>query len=196
VPFALSVRIFWRLDEAHTPRTASGSFGLVTSRWSLVNWRSGTRMAIEFVLNPLTPSTPGSAGSEAAWRVLNGRSPARSKIEPRSTKNASSRWPAKSRVPFDNFRTARAGERRVVGGRPRADVGRGHANVPGDLVTVAPDVVGLPDEQVRVVQARDRAVVVEERRDPAKFLALRWVLNRNWYLMLALPLPLLSMLIS
>src|SRR5678815_4006763 len=75
VPFALRTRFFCRLDEAHTPRTASGSFGLVTSRWSLVNWRSGTRMAIEFVLNPLTLSTPGSAGSGAAWRVLNGRSP-------------------------------------------------------------------------------------------------------------------------
>jgi len=39
-------------------------------------------------------------------------------------------------------------------------------------VTVPPDVVGLPDEQVRIVQARDRAVVVEERRDPGEVLGL------------------------
>ena len=59
MPLALRVRIFWRLAVAHTPRTASGSFGPVGSAWSLVSCWSGTWMAIEFVLNPPTPSTPG-----------------------------------------------------------------------------------------------------------------------------------------
>ena len=45
----------------------------------------GTWSAIVCVLKPPTPSTPGAAGSGIAWAGLNGRRPARSKIEPRST---------------------------------------------------------------------------------------------------------------
>ena len=40
--------------------------------------------------------------------MLNGRRPPRSKIEPRSTKNGSSRWPAKTCEPSESVFTAAA----------------------------------------------------------------------------------------
>jgi hypothetical protein len=106
VPFALRTRTFWRLAAAQTPRTASGSFGPVGRAWSLVSCWIGIWIAIVSTLKPPTPSMPAAAGSGIAWSELSGRSPARSKIEPRSTKNGSSRCPANTFVPSPSDLTA------------------------------------------------------------------------------------------
>ena len=54
----------------------------------------GTWIAMVCTLRPRRLLTPSAVGSGIRWAWLNGRSPPRSKMLPRSTKNGSARWPA------------------------------------------------------------------------------------------------------
>ena len=56
----------------------------------------GTWMAIVWMFNAFVASTPGAAAVGIRWRFWKGRRSPRSKIEPRSTKKGSLRWPAKT----------------------------------------------------------------------------------------------------
>ena len=70
----------------------------------------GSCMAMTWTFKPASPSTPagvpiGGVGSGMAWAPLKGRSPSRSKMDPRSTKNGSLRWPAKKALPSARWAT-------------------------------------------------------------------------------------------
>ncbi len=75
---------------------AVGSMTSVGTEPSLVRSEIGTLMAMVWTLKPWTPLTPAAAADGMRWAAWNGRSVPRSKIEPRSTWNASERWPAKT----------------------------------------------------------------------------------------------------
>ncbi len=84
--FSSNTRTFCRLAVAQTAMTG----------WSLL-WTTsaiGTSMAIEWTFLPMVAFTPARSGSGIRCAGLNGRRPPRSKMVPRSTANASSRWPA------------------------------------------------------------------------------------------------------
>ena len=105
-PSVESVRIWGRLADAHTPITKSGSrmpsSGVAwPSFWRLA---MGTLSTIACVLKPATASRALSellALGPNVWRT-----PPRSKMPPRSTKNGSSRGPAKTVSPVPAVITA------------------------------------------------------------------------------------------
>ena len=130
---------------------------------SLLRARSvfGTCRANVFTLKPASVSSPTSVRF-APYSRSNTR---------RSRKNASSDWPAQ-RLARRGAELDRGGVEQiavVVRHRGAADVGRRRDRVVHErlllaLVPVDPDqVVGLVEVQIRVVQRRDRAGVVQER---------------------------------
>ena len=100
LPLALSnMRDLRRLAVAHTPMTAfllSGFFGTLPSRVSCL---IGISSAMVCTLYDCTELTPFMFGIEIRWASFNGRSAPRSKMLPRSTWNASARWPQKTLMP-------------------------------------------------------------------------------------------------
>ena len=115
-----------------------------------------------------TPSLPSSAASGIRCAMLNGRSPPRSKIDPRSTKNGSSRWPANTCV-AGRGAGRRACERVVVGvERGPMFTRRDRQRPPSPTLPscAGPSTrvtrVGLPDVKIGVERG-DRPGVVEER---------------------------------
>src|SRR6266487_4397206 len=112
------------------------------------SWLVGTWISIEWTLSFLIASTPGPAASGSRWNGLNGRSPARSKIEPRSTKNGSSRCPAKTLIPPGRLVTAAA------------------ASLPGGIkVFAGQQARGRCGHETVVVRSRARPDVVGWGRD-------------------------------
>ena len=106
------------------------------------------------------------------WAAWNGRSVPRSKIDPRSTKKPSARWPAEHGLSGGEHPDRRLRQRRVVGRRSRPDVARGSRDGGADRPVPGPsprveghlgDVVGLLPVPVGAVERGDRAGVVEER---------------------------------
>src|ERR1700704_6857560 len=102
-----STRAVLRLALAYTPITELRSLGSVGVMWLRARSVLGTCSTMLWTLRPATSSMPllvghGLAGSGhgTLCAALNGRSPSRSKTEPRSTKNGSSRWPAKTLPPL------------------------------------------------------------------------------------------------
>ena len=95
-----------------------------------------------------------------------------SKVEPRSTKNGSSTWPAKTLPPPGSALDRLVGDRVVVGERLGPDVVRRRGQALGQqlvahlmaaLVALAPDRVGLHEVELRVVDRADARQRVEER---------------------------------
>ena len=97
-----------RLAVAHTPITDFLELALVGVLPSRVRSRLGTWIAMLWTLNPCRPLTPFMFGIEIRWAELSGRSAPRSKMLPRSTKNASWRCPANTFRPPGRLRTALA----------------------------------------------------------------------------------------
>ena len=96
---SLSTRTFWRLADVHTPMTALRLVGSPTAASFCVARDSGSCSTIEWTFTLLSGFTPSEAAIGMMCAFCNGRNTARSKIEPRSTQNASLRCPAKTFSP-------------------------------------------------------------------------------------------------
>ncbi len=82
------------------------SIGSVGTRPRRVRWSIGTSMAIVCTLAWASASTPAALAVGIRCSDWKGRSVARSKIDPRSTKNPSARCPQNTRPPPSRLVTA------------------------------------------------------------------------------------------
>ena len=94
------------------PSTALALIGSDGTEPSRVSFRIGTWIAIVWTLSVAVASTPIAGDVAIRWRFWSGRRSPRSKIDPRSTKNPSLRWPAKTFSPLSRGVNRRLRERR------------------------------------------------------------------------------------
>jgi hypothetical protein len=88
------------------PSTALELIGSVGIEPSRVSRLIGTWSAIVWTLSFAVASTPIAGEVAIRWRFWSGRRSPRSKIDPRSTKKPSLRWPAKTVSPVGRACTA------------------------------------------------------------------------------------------
>ena len=173
VPFALSDAELLAAGRRPTRRgRRRGRSGRSAPRGPLVSCRSGTLDGDRVRVEPADAIDAGLGrerdGMEGVERAQAGQVEDRAEVDEEGVVTLAGEEPG----PVGQRLDRRRGKGLVVGRRARPDVGRRRRDVRRDLVAVAPDVVGLPDEQVRVVQAGDRTVVVEEGRDPREVRGL------------------------
>ena len=102
------IRLEYRLAEAYTPMTEVGRPRRSAVTPPRVRSVFGTWIAIVCTFRPAQAVDAGRGRQRDQVRELNGRSPPRSKTLPRSTKNGSARWPAKTCRPPPSWCTAAA----------------------------------------------------------------------------------------